>query len=189
MNPYFPRHTREQNVAELPGFNRLTLSLAEMALITGVTIRLLRAVAATNADSYSWFYIASAIALGAVVLFGMAALHMANYTMREWVWRAPAFAICEAAAEMTVSAILIVLGREPVGSGRAGLDQWWALASTTFVNRTLAVCLFAAALAGVVHIVRRVVISGKSDRREAAILRAELLSDAPEPEIDRSNVS
>ena len=29
---------------------------------------------------------------GAVVLFGMCTAHLANFTIRQWMWRAPVFA-------------------------------------------------------------------------------------------------
>ena len=160
-----------------------------MALITGVMLRLLRAVALSNAADSSWLYVASAFVLGAVILFGMTALHLANFTLRQWTWRAPAFALCESLAEMGVSALLMLAGREPMGSGRAAIDQWWTLAGRTIINRTLAICLFALLLAGVIHVVRRVLISRAGDARSAAKLRAELLSEAPEAEIDRSPAS
>ncbi len=185
MGRYFPRDTRELEIVEPPGFRRLTLSLAEMALITGVILRLFRAVAVTYGPATSWFYLASAIMLGALILFGMTALHLANYTLRHWLWRAPAFGLCVAATEMVVSAGLILLGREPIGSERAVIGQWWGMAANTIIFRTLAVCLFAAALAGVFQLVRRYMIAKEPNARAAASLRAELFSEAAEPEIDR----
>jgi hypothetical protein len=168
---------------EPPGFKRLTLSLVEMALITGVVIRLLRAITSSYAGSSS-FYLAAVILLGAVVLFGMTALHLANFTLRHWLWRAPAFALLECVGEMITSAILILVGREPIGTDVAVMAQWWSLAVLTVLSRVPAVCLFAALLAGVIQVVRRVVIAKEPDARAAARLREELFSEAAEPEIE-----
>jgi hypothetical protein len=189
LSSYFPRHTRDIQVVESPGFRRLTLSLAESAIIAGVIVRLLRAVVLTYGPSTNWLYLASGIMLGALVLFGMTALHLANFTLRHWVWRAPVFALAESAAEMAVSVVLTLLGREPFGTSRATIDQIWTLAGRTFLGRTVAVCLFAALLAGVIQIARRIVIAQEPNARAAESLRAELFSDAPEPDIDRSQAS
>ena len=184
LGRYFPRDTRDLQVIEPPGFRRLTLSLAEMALITGVIIRLFRAVVVTYGPATNWLYLASAILIGALILLGMTALHLANFTLRHWLWRAPVFGLVESATEMSVSAVLILLGREPIGSGHAVLSQWWGMAAMTIMFRTLAVCVFAAALAGVFQIVRRIVIAKEPNARAAASLRKELFSEAAEPEID-----
>jgi hypothetical protein len=172
---------------EPPGFKRLTLSLVEMAVITGVLIRLLRAITSYYGAASNWAYLAFAILLGAVVLFGMTALHLANFTLRHWLWRAPLFALVESAAEMVTSAVLILLGRETIGTDVAVMGQWWSLAGLTLLGRVPAVCIFAALLAGVIQVVRRVVIARETDSRAAAALKAELFSEAEEPEIDRNS--
>jgi hypothetical protein len=186
---YFPRNTRELEAIEPPGFKRLTLSLVEMAVITGVVLRLLRAVTLGAADYTGWLYVAGVFLLAATILFGMAALHLANFTPRQWLWRAPLFAAVEAGTEMIMSAALISAGREPVGSALARMDQWPAMALQTLGGSMLAVCVFAAALAGVVHLMRNAAIARAGGGRAAARLRAELLSDAAEPDIDRSRAS
>ena len=183
MGRYFPRDTRELDAIEPPGFRRLTLSLAEMALITGVILRLFRAVAVTYGPSTNWLYLALAILVGSTILFGMVALHLANFTPRRWLWRAPIFGLVESATEMVVSLGLILLGREPIGSSRAVLAQWPAMAANTILFHTLAVCIFAAALAGTFQLVRRIMIAKEPNPRVAASLRAELFSEAAEPEI------
>ena len=185
MSRYFPLHTQEMLQIEPPGFRRLSLSLVEMACITGVVIRLLRAVTAQYGSATNWMYLASVIVLGAVILFGMTSLHLANFTLRQWLWRAPAFAIAESSAEMLTSAALILVGREPFGTDLAVWDQWWSLAALTLLARIPTVCLFAAILALTIQVVRRVVIARETDTRAAATLRAELFSEATEPEIDK----
>lgn len=148
---------------------------------------MIRAVVVTYAAATSWLYFAFAIAIGAVVLFGMTALHLANYTPRRWVWRAPAFGLCEGGAEMLVSAFLTFVGREPVGTGQLEMSQWWGMATFTIVSRTLMVSVFAMMLAVVVQVARRIAIAREPNARAAASLRAELFSDAPERDIDRTH--
>jgi hypothetical protein len=184
LSRYFPRHTIDMQAIEPPGFRRLTLSLVEMAVITGVTVRLFRAVVLTYGPSTNLLFVALSMVIGALVLFGMAALHLANFTPRHWVWRAPVFGLAASVAEMVVSALLVVLGREPLGSGRASMSLWADLAFHTIINRTLAVCIFAVALAGVVQVARRIAIARETNPRAAAHLREELFSEAPETEID-----
>jgi hypothetical protein len=69
------------------------------------------------------------------------------------------------------------------------MDQWLTMAGQTLASRLLAVCVFAAALAGVMHLMRNFAIARAGNSRAAARLRAELYSDAPEPDIDRSRAS
>jgi hypothetical protein len=88
-----------------------------------------------------------------------------------------------------VSALLIVFGREPVGTGRAVMGQWLTLAGQTFFNRTISICIFAALLAVVLLGVRRIFIARETNSLAADSLRAELYSEAPEPEIEGGNTS
>ena len=155
MTNFFPRQTVVWKVQETPGFRRLTLSLVEMALVTGVLLRVYRAFVLANAPAGSWLYVGAAIAVGILFLCGMATLHLGNYPVRHWVWRAPAFAGLVAAAEMLVSALLILMHREPRGSGRAELADWPAMAANVVVMRFVVVASFALVLAGVVQLVRR----------------------------------
>jgi hypothetical protein len=185
---YFPRHTRELDLIEPPAFRRFTMSLVGMALVTGVLVRLVRAVAVSGPAS-GWIVLAVGVALAGLVLFGMTAMHLANFTTKKWVWRAPAFALVEASGEMVVSAALILFGKEPVGSGRAEMSQWFTLAGQTFLNRTVYICIFAALLAVVLLGMRRIFIAREPSSKAADNLRAELYSDASEPEIDGGHSS
>ena len=65
----------------------------ELALITGVIIRVFRAVVLTNGDATS-SYLVAALVLGTLFLLGMATLHLGRFPVREWPWRAPLFAAC-----------------------------------------------------------------------------------------------
>jgi len=153
MPPFFPHETQELGSMEPAAFRRLSVSLLEIGLVTGVVLRLLRALAHSTSG---WAYVTAWSALLLVLLL-MATAHLANFTVRQWLWRAPAFGAVEAAGEMLASALLIALGREPLGTARARFADWPGLAASTVVTRTLAVSLWALLLAAVVVIVRRVV--------------------------------
>lgn len=154
MAHFFPQHTGSFKLEEPPAFQRFSRQLLPMAIVTGVVIRLLRAYALTRGPSESFLYMSGLLALGIVILCGMATLHLGNYTLRHWTWRAPAFALLEAATESLVALALIALGVEPMGSSRAAFADWPELAVWTFFLRLTTVISFALALSGVVQLVR-----------------------------------
>lgn len=178
MSAYFPRHTTDWRLEEPPALRKLTMSLAEMTIVTGVTIRLLRSIALTYGGGESWLYLGGTLALGITILFGMLAAHLANFTLRTWLWRAPAFALGETLAEMATSALLIAVHREPIGSReRAEFADLPAMAETTFLLRFSAIIGFALVLAAVVYLVRYALIKRERTASGAEAVRAEL--DAP----------
>ena len=125
----------------------------ELALITGVIIRVFRAVVLTNGDATS-SYLVAALVLGTLFLLGMATLHLGRFPVREWPWRAPLFAIFETAGEMLVSLVLIGLHREPWGTARAEFTDWQPMATGVVFWRVLAVSVWALLLGGTVQFVR-----------------------------------
>jgi hypothetical protein len=156
MPRFFPHHPIDIKLEEPAAFRRLSFSLVEMALVTGVTLRLFRALVLTH-GSTSWLYLGGTIALGLLLLIGMTTAHLANFTVRQWSWRAPAFGALEAAGEMATSALLIALGREPLGTGRASFSDWPGVAMETLVWRLAVVSVWALLLAGIVQLVRTIV--------------------------------
>jgi hypothetical protein len=154
MSSFFPRHTVEWRLEEPPAFRRLSLSLAEMALITGVLLRVLRALTFTHGRA-SWLFYGIAFALGILILLGMTTAHLANWTIRSWVWRAPLFAFLETVGEMTTSLLLIALRREPEGAVRAEFHDWPSMALRSLLQSELSICLWAVLLAGAITFVRR----------------------------------
>jgi hypothetical protein len=157
--PYFPKSTVQWHLEEPTAMRRLSLSLWEMALMTGVVLRLYRAVV-LNYGGSTWVWLA-ALGLGVLLYCAMATMHLANFPVRRWVWRAPIFALVEVTAESATSALLIWLGREPQGSARAVWSDWAPLALDTFFTRELVVMAWALVLAVVVGVVRRVVLREK----------------------------
>jgi len=154
MSSFFPRHTVEWRLEEPAAFRRLSLSLIEMALLAGVALRLLRALTFTLGRA-SWLFYGLAFVVGLLILLGMATAHLANWTLRSWVWRAPLFALVETVGEMGTSLLLIALRREPEGAVRAEFHDWPSMALRAFLQSELSICVWAALLAGVILFVRR----------------------------------
>jgi hypothetical protein len=154
MSSFFPQHTAEWRLEEPPAFRRLSMSLVEMALITGIALRVLRALTFTHGRA-SWLFYGAALVVGMVILLGMTTAHLANWTIRSWLWRAPLFALVEAGGEMITSLLLIAMRREPEGAVRAEFHDWPSMALRALLQSELTICLWAALLAGVIVFVRR----------------------------------
>lgn len=125
-----------------------------MALVTGIIARLYRAVVLGKSGGNSGLYIAVTLTFGALFLFAMATIHLGRFALRDWLWRAPAFAAIEGVAEMTVSLILIWMHRESVGTGAAHFSDWPGMALGTIGWRIITISLFSLLLAGIVKWVR-----------------------------------
>lgn len=145
--------TSEWDLEEPAAFTRIARSPVELALITGIVIRVFRAVVLTHGDATA-AYLAASLVLGALFLLGMATLHIGRYPVREWPWRAPLFAVFETAGEMAVSLLLIALHREPWGTARAEFGDWQPMATGVLFWRLIAVCFWALLLGGTVQFVR-----------------------------------
>jgi len=167
MAPFFPHVTGTFRIEEAPAFRRFTMSIVEMAVITGVLLRLGRAVVLTVGPNENLLFFGGAVAAGLIWICGMATLHLGNFTLTRWIWRAPTFVILEAIAESVTSLVLIALGGEAVGSARATFADWPAITASTFLWRLIAVLAYSAVLAGVVQLVRYALV--KHDRREQTL--------------------
>jgi len=157
MPDFFPRQTIAWHLERAAGFRGLTLSVIESGLLTGVVLRLFRAMVIAR-PSAGWWVIGYVVTFG-VVLTGAAALHLGNYTVRHWLWRAPAFGALAAVGEMVTSLPLIALHREPWGNtGRADFRDWPLMARETLLVDVALVSVFALILAAVVQSVRYLLV-------------------------------
>jgi hypothetical protein len=154
MSSFFPRHTVEWRLEEPPAFRRMSLSLAEMALLTGVALRVLRALTFTHGRA-SWIFYGVALVVFTAILLGMTTAHLANWTIRSWLWRAPLFSLLETVGEMGTSLLLIALRREPEGTARAEFHDWPSMSWRALLQSELTICLWALLLAGVIVFIRR----------------------------------
>jgi hypothetical protein len=165
MPNFFPRQTIEMHLEEPKAFRRFSFSLVEMAVVTGVLLRVYRVLALTH-GSNNWLYIGGSIAVGLIFLLGMVTAHLANYPLHQYVWRAPTFALVEVVAEMAVSALLIVVGHEANGTVRAHWDDWLGLGLHALAYRGLAILIWCAILSGVIQILRRTIVHEEEDSTE-----------------------
>lgn len=153
--PLFPRDTVHWPVVEHGPVRALTRSALEMGVLAGILLRAFRAYALTHGVSGSGAWLGATFALGAVVLCGMLALHLANFPVRRWPGHVARFLVAEVAAELAVSMLLVAAGREPLGTtGRATWADLPTMATTTLAVRFVSLAAFAAALAGIVQLVR-----------------------------------
>ena len=153
MPAFFPVKTASFRLDEARAFRRLSYSVVEMAVVTAVVLRVYRALALSVAGA-NVFFLGLSFAIGFVVLFGMVTLHLGNFTVRRWIWRAPLFALIEASAESLTSLGLIALHREPLGSARATFADWPGIVGSVFTWRVTAIVVFALVLALVVQMAR-----------------------------------
>jgi hypothetical protein len=174
VTEFFPRKTIAWEVVDDPtAIRRMSNSLVEMALITGVVLRLYRAYVYSHGSPESGLWVGSTLVIGAVLLLVMLTVHLANYTVRHWWWRAPAFAALEAATEIIMSLALTAVGLEKMGSGTAEFSDWVSGAVMTLAWRVAGIIPFTILLAVVVTIVRRILLS-----REHRMSTAQRVSEA-----------
>ena len=174
MADFFPRKTIAWEVAEDPAaIRRLSNSLPEMALLTGVGLRLYRAYVLSHGSPESGLWVGATLVLFGILLLVMLTAHLANFTVRHWWWRAPLFAALEAGTEIMVSLALTALGLEKIGSGVAELSDWLPGAAQVLLWRMLLIVPFTILLALVVTAVRRILLS-----REHRTSTAQRVSEA-----------
>jgi len=153
MPAFFPVKTANFKIDETRAFRRFSYSVVEMAVVTAMELRVYRALALSLAGA-NVFLLGLSLAFGFVVLFGMVTLHLGNFTVRRWVWRAPLFALVEAAVESLTSLGLIAIHREPLGSARATYADWPGIVGSIFTWRLTSIVVFAFVLAAVVQMTR-----------------------------------
>jgi hypothetical protein len=153
----FPRHTLPWDITALSAGRRLSLSLVWVGLSTGVIVRAYRWAILTFVDSPSWGVLLSTLVAGILLLCALVTVHLANFTVRTWKWRAPALGACVALGEAATSLLLIVVGQERLGRATATLADWPSMAAGALVSRVLVVSLYAMVLSAVVILLRKTV--------------------------------
>lgn len=140
---------------------RLSSSLPAMALLTGVTLRFYRAYVFSHGSPESGLWVGSTFVIGAVLLLVLLTVHLANFTVRHWWWRAPMFAVLEAGVEIIMSLVLTTVGLEKIGSGVAGFGDWLPSAVQVLMWRVLLIIPFTVLLALLVTGVRRFLLASE----------------------------
>lgn len=136
-------------------WQRIACSLVDMALISAIVVRVLHVVSSVHGDTLDWHSFVGTFVAVPVVLLAFATVHLSNYPLPQWLWRAPAFAVLESALESLASLALIYAERERWGTGRAEVGDWPAMAGQIFITRVVMICLFALVLGGAAQFVRR----------------------------------
>ena len=183
-----PSKTVAWKLEEPPPLRQVSLSLPYMALFTGVPLRLWRSYVLTHGAPDSWAWVGGTFLVGMVFLFLILSIHLGNYTLRSWTWRAPSFALLEAGMEILMSLALTTVGLEPLGADRAELSDWLPTGIRTLIWRLLGIVLFAMVLAMVVTVMRRVLLVAEQRTSTAVrIQRASLATDAVEDDAGDSS--
>ena len=148
------RLSRSVKIREPAAFAKLAHSLVDMALVTGIVARIYRALVLSRGESPTATSVALTLTVGTLFLLVMTTIHLSRFSLRGWLWRAPAFAAAEGAAEMLASLVLIALSREPLGTGAAHFSDWPMMVIRTMGWRMVMISTFALLLAGTVKWVR-----------------------------------
>jgi hypothetical protein len=161
MSRFFPRdviHWGEEQLHPLRAFAVRTL---EPAGITGLLLRLYRALILGATATAGWMAFVGTLTVGVLFLCGMLTWHLGNFPIKRWPLRVFAFIVIEVIAEVGMSSLLIATHYERYGSRVATWSDWWPMAGQTLFERSLVLVLFALVLAASVQIVRRIL-----DKRE-----------------------
>ena len=164
-------------IREPPAFSKLARSIVEMALVTGVVVRLYRAVVLTHANA-SGLYLGTMFLLASTFVLLMATVHLSRFPLRQWTWRAPAFGALESAFESIVSLGLIFANREPLGTGGATLGDWPGIAGTILVRHVIVISGFTAILALTVKLVRYQLLKREHAAWSSGTVRAGIPGEA-----------
>lgn len=155
MVRFAPTTTGAWDAYEASAVRKFSRSLVAMAVLTGVVWRLCRALFLGTGPTDAPLFFGSVIALGVLVFFGMATLHLGNFPLKRWLWRVPGFALVEGLAEVGTSALLIAAGREPYGSAVAEWSDLGSIAATVLTTHVVVLSLYGGILAVVVQGIRR----------------------------------
>ncbi|MBY0490486.1 MAG: hypothetical protein K2R93_11650 [Gemmatimonadaceae bacterium] len=154
MSRFFPRDVIHWGEEKLHPLRAFAIRTIEPAGITGIVLRLWRAVVLIPDQ---WWLFVVGVTTGLLFLCGMLTWHLGNFPVRRWPLRVLAFLVIEVMVELGMSSVLIVFQRERMGSRLATWADWWPMAGQTLWQRGLVMVLFAAVLALVVQLVRRAV--------------------------------
>ncbi len=155
MAEFFPRRRIAWHLEEPSVLRRTTLALVPYALLTGVVVRAYRWLVLAVLQPDRALLLVVAVVVGIAVLCAMAAGHLANFPLRSWKWRAPAFGALVAAGESIASVGLQLLGQERIGRAIATWADLVPMTITTLLTRVVVIAVFAAVLAVVVQLVQR----------------------------------
>lgn len=185
MRDFFPRSAIDWRTREAGIWRRAALSLVGMAVGTGVIVHLYRDAALAGvgggAGAPRWWVLLAWFAGWLILLLGPLTLYLGNHTVREWIWRAPLFAVVESVTEAVVSAGLIALGVERFGTALATWHDWPRLSLAILAMRLAVIIVYAVVLGAVVQVVRMVLLGHEHRLSTVAAIHEEAEHEAREP--------
>ena len=169
MSPFFPESpfsgTRVDSL--LAKFPR---SLVPMAVFTGIVVHSYIWLVLTRASvNFGWIALLLAFSGRFVLLLALATVYLGNHPVRQWIWRAPAFAALEVAVEAIMVAALIRIRVERIGTEHAHRTDWWGIVSDIMIYHGIAILVFSAILAVVVQTVRYALL--KHEHRDTTAIK------------------
>lgn len=149
---------------------RIPRSLIPMALVTGIAVHsYIWFVLARASANFGWIALLLAFSGRFVLLLGLATVYLGNHPVRQWIWRAPAFAFLEGAVEAIYVAVLIRIRVERIGTEHARQGDWWAIVSDILIYHGIAILVFSLILAVVVQTVRYALL--KHEHRDSTAIK------------------
>ncbi|HEX6536138.1 MAG TPA: hypothetical protein VF041_16185 [Gemmatimonadaceae bacterium] len=179
MADFFPHHTIEWKLQQPGAIRRIALSLPAMAILTGIVVHLYRWLILSSYGTMSLWSVVASIGGGLVLLLGLATAHLGNHTVRQWLWRAPLFALVEAATEAVLGALLIALGVERIGTAVAHWSDWPTLVLAALRWRSTPILAFALLLAAVVQSIRFALLKYEHRSSTAVLIHERHSEDKP----------
>jgi hypothetical protein len=168
MSPFFPESPFsgprvDSLLAKLPR------SLIPMAVFTGIVVHsYIWLVLARASVHFGWIALLLAFSGRFVLLLALATVYLGNHPVRQWIWRAPAFAALEIAVEAIMVAALIQIRIERIGTEHAHRTDWWGIVSDIMIYHGIAILVFSAILAVVVQTVRYALL--KHEHRDSTAI-------------------
>jgi hypothetical protein len=167
MTPFFPENTfAGPRVDSL--LQRIPRSLIPMALITGIVVHtyIWLVLARASAD-FGLIALLLAFAGRFVLLLVLATVYLGNHPVRQWLWRAPLFALAEWAVEAIETAVLIKVRVERIGTEHAHRADWTSMVTDTLKLHFTTIIVFSLILAVVVQTVRYALL--KHEHRDTTV--------------------
>ncbi len=149
---------------------RIPRSLIPMALVTGIVVHSYIWFVLTRASvNFGWIALLLAFSGRFVLLLALATVYLGNHPVRQWIWRAPAFAVLEGAVEAVMVAVLIKVRVERIGTEHAHRSDWWSMVSDILIYHGIAILVFSLILAIVVQTVRYALL--KHEHRDSTAIK------------------
>jgi hypothetical protein len=169
MTPFFPENTfAGPRVDSL--LQRIPRSLIPMAIITGIAVHsYIWLVLARGSANFGLIALLLAFAGRFVLLLVLVTVYLGNHPVRQWLWRAPLFALAEWAVEAAMVAVLIQVRVERIGTEHARRADWTSIVTDTLIYHGIAIIVFSAILAVVVQTVRYALL--KHEHRDTTAIK------------------